>query len=205
MRSLLTTGQATPAIFRAALTSIPPLDRDAWLDSVLGLDGLPDDGPDLPSGCVPYLPCSVATLLLMVEHAGVHAGDVFVDVGSGLGRATALTHFLTGAAAVGIEVQPELVRISRELTRSLNATHISVVEGDAAQLTGDITVGTVFFLYCPFTGARLETVLGHLEAIASTRPIRVCCVDMPLLSYPWLTPVSLPSGELTVYRSTHPG
>src|SRR5262245_47403554 len=100
-RSLLS-HPANPQAFRAALMAVPDADRDGWVDRVFGIEELPHDGPDLPQGCVPYLPCSVATLLRMIDIAEVQSDDVFVDVGSGIGRATALTHFLTGAAAIGI-------------------------------------------------------------------------------------------------------
>lgn len=201
MRARLSQGQVTPAVFRTALTDVPAAERDAWLDLVLGLDTVPDDGPDLPRGCVPYMPCPVDAVLRMVEQAEVRPGDVFVDVGSGLGRVAALTHLLSGAASIGIEIQPELVRASRQLAERVNGARVSVVEGDAARLAGDMTTGSVFFLYCPFSGERLEQVLDGLESIARTRQIRVCCVDLPLPERPWLTRVSPPSGDLAVYRS----
>lgn len=59
MLALLTRGEATPDLFRAALLNVPKAERDAWLDFVLGLEHLPDDGPELPRGCTPYLPCPV--------------------------------------------------------------------------------------------------------------------------------------------------
>lgn len=201
MRALVMNGQAPPAVFRAALLAIPACERDAWLDLVLGLDALPDDGPELPRGCVPYLPCSVDALLRMVDHADVQASDVFVDVGAGVGRSAVLVHLLTGAAAIGLEIQPGLVRSSLDLKTRLNVVY-SPVEGDAARLIGFITTGSIFFLYCPFSGQRLEDVLDGLEAIARARPIRVCCVDLPLPPRPWLTLVALPFDDLTVYRST---
>jgi SAM-dependent methyltransferase len=202
IRSLIANASATPAAVRAALTRVPPAERDAWLDLVLGLDSIPGDGPELPRGCVPYLPCPVDALLRMVEHAGVQASDVFVDVGAGVGRAAALVHLLTGAAAIGIEIQPALVRASRDLTARLGGLRFSPIEGDAVQLTGSIAIASVFFLYCPFSGDRLETILNDIEPIARTRPIRVCCVDLPLPPRPWLTLASPPSGGLAVYRST---
>lgn len=202
IRSLLVNAQSTPAVFRSALTSVPPTERDAWLDLVLGLDSFPDDGPELPRGCVPYLPCPVDAILRIVECAGVQASDVFVDVGSGVGRAAALVHLLTGAAAIGIEIQPELVHAARALAARLSALRFSPIQGDAAVLTGSITIGSIFFLYCPFSGERLEKVLDDLESIARTRPIRVCCVDLTLPPRPWLTFAAPPSGNLTVYRST---
>lgn len=198
---LVQTGLA-PAEFRTALLGVAPAERDAWLDLVFGLDAIPEDGPDLPRGCVPYLPCSVDALLRLVDHAGVHASDVFVDVGAGVGRAAALVHLLTGAPAIGIEIQRALVLASQDLTARLNVSRCAQVEGDAAQLAGLITIGSVFFLYCPFSGERLEQVLDGLEAIARTRPIRVCCVDLPPLARPWLTPASPLADDLVVYRST---
>jgi SAM-dependent methyltransferase len=190
--------------FRAALDALPAHARDAWLDRVLGVDALLDDGPDLPAGCAPYLPCPVDLLLLMLELARVGPGDVFVDLGSGTGRATALAHLLTGAGAIGIEVQAGLAEISRAMTQALGADRVSTIVGDAAELVASMSIGTVFFLYCPFSGARLERVLDALQSIAVTRPIRICCVHLPPLARPWLEPVASPRSELAIYRSTIP-
>ena len=183
--------------------SVPSRDRDGWVDLVFELDALPDDGPDLPRGGVPYLPSSVDALLRIVDHAPVRATDVFVDVGSGLGRATALVHLLTGATAIGIEIQPHLVLAARTLATRLLTPRVTFIEGDAAKLTGDPTIGTVFFLYCPFGGHRLASVLGGLEAIARTRTIRVCCVDLPLPRCRWLVPLEPEgAGDVAIHRST---
>src|SRR5690349_21088555 len=87
VRASLELGRHDRTQFRAALLAVAPNDRDAWLDQALGLNGLPDDDAELPAGCVPYLPCAVADLLQVVEYASVCEADVFVDVGSGVGRA----------------------------------------------------------------------------------------------------------------------
>jgi len=194
-------GDVDPSSFRTALLAVPPSDRDVWCDRVLGLDGIPDDGPELPRGGVPYLPCPVDALLRVVEHAGVAAPDVFVDVGAGIGRATALVHLLTGARAIGLEIQPGLVTAAHELFERMElTTTCTMVEGDAPELGDAIVAGTVFFLYCPFGGARLGRMLDALEAVARRRTIRVACVDLPLPACPWLTPTSR-ADDLTVYRS----
>jgi hypothetical protein len=200
MRGLLSTGRASPAAFRAALLAVPATERDGWLDRVFELGELPDDGPELPPGCVPYLPSSVDTLLRMIELAEVRSSDVFVDLGSGLGRALTLLHFVTGASAIGLEVQAALVRGSRELASRLNARGVSVIEGDVVQLVRQVADGSVFFLYCPFSGQRLERLLDELESIARCHQIRVCSLGLTLPTRPWLTPVAC-SNDLTVYRS----
>jgi SAM-dependent methyltransferase len=187
--------------FRAALEAQPAEERDAWLDNVLGVDALLDDGPDLPAGCVPYLPCPVDVLLLMLEVAQVGRQDVFVDVGSGVGRATVLTHLLTGAGAIGIEIQTGLAEMARAMTHELGADRVATIIGDASEVVGYLSTGTVFFLYCPFSDARLERVLDALRSIAAIRAIRICCVHMPPLNRPWLEPVATPRSELAVYRS----
>jgi SAM-dependent methyltransferase len=191
-----------PATFRAALLDIPPTSRDAWLDLVLELGEIPEDGPELPRGCVPYLPCPVDSLLRIVEHAPVRPSDVFVDIGAGPGRATVFVHLLTGAPVIGIEVQRALVLAARNLASRFLLSRAPCLEGDAAKLTRLMTIGSVFLLYCPFSGERLDRVLDDLESIALTRTIRICCVDLPLPPRAWLTSESDLGGDLVIYRST---
>lgn len=195
----------TPASFRARLSEVPEGDRDAWLDRLWDSEELPDDDPRLPRGCVPYLPCPVDTVLEALRHAAVISDDVFVDVGSGLGRTAALAHLLTGAGCIGLEIQPDLVHAARGRAAWLNLERARFIEGDAADLIRFITVGTVFFLYCPFGGERLRRVFAELELLARIRPIRVCCVGLPSLDLPWLEPVPSTPVDVDVYRSTRHG
>jgi len=141
-------------------------------------------------------------LLRMVDAADVRSSDVFVDVGSGPARAVAFVHLLTGATAIGLEIQPALVRAGRDLSSRLRLADVSVIEGDAAILAGRMTTGSVFFLYCPFSGARLGRVIDDLEPIARTRPLRLCCLNLPLPPRAWLIPEPNESGDLVVYSTT---
>jgi hypothetical protein len=190
-----------PTDFRRRLLAVPAPQRDTWLDLVLGIEGVPDDGAELPRGCVPYLPCSVDVLLRTIDAAGVGESDLFVDVGSGLGRALLLTHLLTRASTLGIEVQSHLARAARALAQGLNLPRCSVKGGDASALPEALAGGTVFFLYCPFSGERLAALLDALEPISHKREIRICTVDLPLPPRPWITRLALPWGDLAVYRS----
>jgi SAM-dependent methyltransferase len=203
-RSSIASGQHEPERFRAAFGAVPGADRDAWVDLVLGLDELYDDGPDLPPGGVPYLPCPVDVLLRTIEEAGVGPSDTVVDLGSGPGRAVAFLHLMTGAGAIGIEIQPHLVHAGRDLASRLRLSRVSSIQGDAAVLAGFMMLGSVFFLYCPFSGARLQAVLDALEPIALTRELRICCVDLPPLKRPWLIRQPAVGEDLVIYRSADP-
>lgn len=187
VRAALESGRRDPAWFRSALLEVPFTERDAWLDRVLGIDEVYDDGPELPRGSVPYLPCSVEHLLQIVERAPVRASDVFVDLGAGVGRAATLVHLLSGASTIGVEIQPRLVAAARELTARLSLANVTWIEGDAAELDERVASGTVFFLYCPFGGKQLDKVRSHLELIARAKSIRVCCVDLQLPPCNFLT------------------
>jgi len=195
----------TPAAFRRALLAIPPGERDGWLDQLLGLGDAPDDGPDLPRGCVPYLPSPVDALLRVVDLAAIEASDVVVDVGAGMGRAAAFLHLATGASVVALEIQRALVRAARALTTRLALERITIVEGDVAALGRDLGGGTVFFLYCPFSGERLDRLVDALAPVARTRELRVCALDLPLPSRPWLAPMASGPGDLTVHRTVAHG
>lgn len=199
LRAQLVRAHLPPTAFRAAFEAVPEVDRDAWFDVLCDCTELPADGP-LPRGCVPYLPCAAATLLEAVERAAITSDDVFVDVGAGVGRAALLAHLLTGAPCVGLEIQPALVHSARAHAAALQLSGVRFLEGDAPELLRRVREGTVFFLYCPFGGDRLERVLDELAALARARPIRVCTVGMPPLGRAWLRATST-SVDLVVYRS----
>jgi len=197
-RAFLPTKKVCPSVFRAALLSIPPKDRDTWVDRVLGLEALFEDGSELPQGCAPYLPCPVDAVLAAVDEAAITSADVFVDIGSGVGRAGLLVRLLTGAAVIGIEVQSSLVALSRRYAQELNMERCSTVYGDASQLLRYIAIGSVFFFYCPFSGLRLNRAVDELEVIAKTRPLRLCGVNTNFPSRPWLEAKPSPRADLLV-------
>lgn len=200
MRVSITQGAISPAQFQAAFLEIPGLDRDAWVDAVFGLDELPDDGAELPQGCVPYLPCGVDALLRIANGLPVRADDVFVDVGAGIGRAAVWMHLFTGARAIGIEVQSGHVHRARQLVQRMGLSKTTFVHGDALHEAESLAQGTVFFLYCPFSGERLGRFLEQLRMIAREKPISVCAVDLPLPKFSWLEPVGPVFGDVEMYQ-----
>jgi len=204
MRAALERGLHEPVSFRRALELVEPAERDGWVDAALGLAEPPAEGLDLPRGCVPYLPCAVETLLHAVDQAAIRATDVFVDIGSGLGRAAVVVHLLTGAQSMGLEVQSALAHGSRELVRRLHLPRVSTLEGDANSLASSLDTATVFFLYCPFSGERLSRLFASLEPLARTRTLRICCVDLPSPACAWLVAEPEQTRNLRIYRSMKP-
>lgn len=181
-----------PALLEALL-ALPFDRRDAWVDELLAVPGVPADLPNLPSGTVPYLPCEVDAILRSLREAPLGADDVFVDLGAGLGRPALLAHLLTGARAVGVELQPHLVDYAR---RSASQLDVSFICGDASV---EIPDGTVFFIYASFNGAALTRVLARLRQIAACHPIVLCAVDFEV-DEEWLTPRRSGS-DLVLYDS----
>lgn len=206
VRDQLQKGDWDPRAFRAALDSVAPRDRDAWWDELLfgpggSADSILDDSAELPRGCTPYLPCPVDTILEAIDAARLGPDDVFIDIGSGTGRATALAHFLTGAAAIGLEIQKHLVDEAQRVAARWNRPRLVTLYGDAARLVRFVPVGTVYFLYCPCGGERLERVFSGLEDLARARKIRICCVDMPPLTHSWLRPLNSQHHSVHTYES----
>jgi hypothetical protein len=177
------------------LMAIPAVERDSWVDSLLGLPEAPPDESGLPAGAVPYLPCGVDEILTVIRDAPVTTRDEFVDLGSGLGRVLMLAHLITGARCHGIELQQTLVRIARERCAALGLDAVTFAHGSAADLELE---GSVFFLYAPFNGELQRRVVARLEAVAQRHRIVVCTVDLEL-RVPWLQARRGSSLAVTIY------
>jgi SAM-dependent methyltransferase len=181
-----------------ALLAVRFDERDLWLDQLLALPGLPADLPDLSPGTVPYLPCDVDAIVRAVREAPVTTADVFVDLGAGLGRPALLAHLLSGARAVGVELQPHLVDHARTATARLGLDTVQFFVADAA--SGDIPDGTVYFIYASFNGAALARVLDRLQRIAAQSRIVLCAVGFDVRES-WLIERRSTSPELVFYDS----
>lgn len=106
----------------------------------------------------PFVPTVMEDVELMLEVAGVGPGDYLIDLGSGDGRIV-ITAALRGALAHGIELDRELVELSRRRAREAE------VEDQAAFLQqdvfeADLGAATVVTLYLmPEVNARLRPKL----------------------------------------------
>lgn len=184
------------------LLMVPFRDRDAWADELLGFEAPPPDVPNLPRGAVPYLPCGIDEILATVRDVPIRSDDEFVDLGSGLGRVVILAHLLSGARTRGIEIQEPLVRSTKARCAELALAEVSFVHANAADTHLD---GSVFFLYSPFNGQMLTSVLRRLEDVARRRPIVVCAVGLEFHGEPWLQRRQSSIVSLALYDSHAPG
>jgi hypothetical protein len=98
-----------------------------------------------------------------------------------------LVSLLSGARAVGVEIQPAYVEVARRSAELLGLGRVRFCAEDA--LATNLDAGTVFYLYTPFVGGWLVQMLARLRRVAESRPIRVCaygpCVPA-LLAESWL-------------------
>ena len=182
------------ALFERVL-AVPLRERESWLDALLGL---PEPPPDeaLPRGAVPYLPAGVDEILAVVRGVPIRSHDVFVDIGSGMGRVVLLVHLLTGARAHGIEIQSRLVRLARRTAAQLGLTKVSFERADASDIQLE---GTVFFLYSPLTGEALRRLLISLRDLSQRQPIVICAVGLSLDHEAWLSPRPRADAGVTCY------
>ncbi|HZU82088.1 MAG TPA: methyltransferase domain-containing protein [Polyangiaceae bacterium] len=183
------------------LASLPPSRRDVAIEERLGIAAHPSDRPP-GEHLIGYHASGVAPLVRTVLEVPVVADDVVVDLGAGLGKVVLLVRLLTGASVRGIELQPALVRRARQAAARL-AVDVAFIEGDARE--ADLDVGTVFFLYLPFTGPVLSEVLRRLRRVACRHAIVVCSLGLDLhAEAPWLSRRAIDSFWLTIYDSISP-
>lgn len=82
----------------------------------------------------------------MLALIRVKSDNVVYDLGSGDGRIVILAAQKYGARGVGVELEPRLVEISREIAAEGEVAHrVAFIEGDL--FTADISKATVVMLY----------------------------------------------------------
>jgi cyclopropane fatty-acyl-phospholipid synthase-like methyltransferase len=112
---------------------------------------------------VKFVPTPQVVADAMLRLAGVGSQDVVVDLGSGDGRIVILAAQKYGARGIGIELDPPLVDISRQVAEQGEvADQVRFIEGDL--FTADLTAATVVTLSLSASvNARLEPKLRQLR------------------------------------------
>ncbi|MCX7916211.1 MAG: hypothetical protein N3A53_07915 [Verrucomicrobiae bacterium] len=132
-------------------------------------------------------PTPARALLELVDRVPMGVDDLFYDLGSGLGEVVILVHLLTGVRARGIEIQPTFCEYARRCAAQFDLTGVEFIHADARELTYED--GTVFYLFTPFIGTTLRTVLNRLQHVAALHPITVCTLGPctpTVCAQPWL-------------------
>ena len=148
---------------------------DALDELLAGVLRLADPGAGsrpLEPEMVFYQPTPARHVLDMLARSRLGPRDVLVDLGSGLGHVPMLASICTGARTVGVEWQPSHVQVARRAARALGLHDVEFRAQDARD--ADLALGTVFFLYTPFVGSVLRTMLEALREEGRRRPIQVC-------------------------------
>jgi hypothetical protein len=152
---------------------------------------------------VPYQPTPVRHILQLIAASAFSQDDVFVDLGSGLGHVPLLVSMLTGVRSLGIEVQPAYVLSAQQCAQSLRLGCVQFVPEDAR--VADLSRGNVFYLYSPFTGSILTSVLKRLRTESTRRTIKVCSLGpctRTVAEQAWLRPRAVPDlGQVAVFES----
>mgnify|MGYP001106663586 CR=1 FL=1 len=175
--------------------------RDELVDGVLPLA---PHAPvaTLPPDMVAYQPTPARHIFDLLAQARLGADDVLVDLGSGLGHVPLLAAICSGATALGIEREASYVACAQAAADALRLSRARFLCGDARD--ADFTRGTLFYLYTPFRGAVLDTVLGALRREAQRRTLRLAahgpCVAA-LAAQPWLLADTPPRADrITLFR-----
>jgi SAM-dependent methyltransferase len=207
LRGRIRAGRYTPAGFKRGLESRadglgPAYDALDTLFAGLLKPSVEDISVALAPEMVAYQPTPVRQVLALIDAAKIGPGDLFYDLGSGLGQVAILVALLTGARSKGIEIEPAYELSAQRSARSLGLTGIEFTRGDARQAS--LEGGSVYFLYSPFRGALLRQVSERLKRQAAQRPIRLCSLGpctAELRAAGWRGSREAGADEIEVFRT----
>jgi Beta-propeller repeat/Methyltransferase domain len=148
-------------------------------------------------------PTPARHIFRLIAGTALSASDVVVDLGSGLGHVPLLVSICSRACSMGIEREASYVERAQQCAEKLNLKTVSFMQQDAR--AADLSNGTVFYLYTPFTGSILSHMLDRLRREAATRRIRICsygpCTSV-IAEEPWLEATAAPeTNRIAIFRS----
>ncbi len=178
---------------------------DELLSGILQFQQPSPQPVQLDSEMVAYQPTPARHIFDLLNRTALTEHDTLIDLGSGLGHVILLASICSRASCTGIELEPSYIACARNCARSLNLNNAFFIQADAR--AADLSRGTVFYLYTPFTGAILREVLNALRHQALTRQIRICtfgpCIPL-VVEEPWLYPTGpVEINRLAIFRTGH--
>ena len=164
---------------------------DAFVNGLIGIDTEPQETRPILPGMIGYQATPARVILTFIAQVDLTSRDVFYDLGSGLGRVVMLVGLLSDAQVRGIEFEPAYCTYAQQRAARLGLSQTRFINVDARE--ADLTEGTVFFMYTPFTGKILTAVLDRLQQEAQNRPYILVtygpCTQY-ILQEAWVMPIS---------------
>jgi predicted RNA methylase len=123
-----------------------------------------------------YSPSPHNVLKRIMPESEVGPDDVFIDIGSGMGRVALEAAQYPFKRVIGVELTPQLTRIARHVRDAqagrLRCCDVEFVTADASayEIPPD---ATVVYLFDPFRGATFERVIQRLIASVDANPRQV--------------------------------
>ena len=142
---------------------------DVFMDGLFPIATLPEETRAREPEMVFYQKTPARIIFELVDKANFSKGDVFYDLGSGLGQVGILVNLLSGVTTKGIEFEPAYCNYAKAYARQLNLPDVQFINADTRE--ADYSDGTVFFMYTPFEGRMLDEVLEKLQIASKGREI----------------------------------
>ena len=176
---------------------------DELIAGLLQFEQSADIVVEQPAGMVFYQPTPARHIFDLIRCAALDESDVLVDLGAGLGHVPMLFSICSDAYSVGVEREGSYVDCARRSAQSLGLSRVSFIQQDAR--AADFSRGTLFYLYTPFGGAILRTVLDALRNEASRREIRIATYGpctQTMLEESWLAVIGTRDiNRIVLFRS----
>lgn len=138
-----------------------------------------------------------------VQALPLGPNDVVYDLGSGYGRLPLYVGLTTPAQAKGIEILAERSEAAQDVKDDLGLESVEFVTGNV--LDQDLSDGTVFYMFNPFTEHTFGQVKDKLKALAATKSITlVVANNYTFAREDWLTEVARPNWLTVIYQSSEP-
>ena len=144
---------------------------DLFINGLLTDREMPFEIKEREPGMIYYQKTPARIILALIKKAAFQHGDVFYDLGSGLGQVTILVNLLTSVISKGVEYEPAYINYAKACAAGLNLSDTHFINEDARY--ADYSSGNVFFMYTPFEGEMLREVLLRLYTEAKKRKIRI--------------------------------
>jgi protein-L-isoaspartate O-methyltransferase len=202
LRARIAKGELRGRALREHFDAVPPLERDHFVEEVLGIAYPPLEEPALSPDLMTYAPSGYDEIVHAFDVSALGPADRFLDLGAGLGKVVMLAALLTGAKSTGIERDGVLCELGEVARRELGLGGVRLERGDARQVQS--AEADVIFMYLPFSGEVLATVLARLltdpqRSAARARRRFLCTGPLALERYPGLALAGPSKSWLNVY------